>query len=213
MIELTEEQALVMEQQQDPLQVINPRTREVFVVIRQEIYALTSDEVSEQKNTDPIALPVTSIPEMSESIWLALAALRRDLPELMANRKTRGKYVCYRRDQRVAVGKNYRSVIAEVVRLNIPEDEYIVEKVQPGAGSVEEEELDRSFLGNPVGLVEEFGGVSRRRSLIGPLSSSMRNPSESCPAYSTTCRSPKKREKSSSTVSGCMCGPTKSSCG
>lgn len=42
MIELTEEQALALEKQKAPLQVVNPRTREVFVLIRQEVYALTS---------------------------------------------------------------------------------------------------------------------------------------------------------------------------
>ena len=41
MLELTEKQALALEKQTTPLQVINPRTQEVFVLIRQEVYALT----------------------------------------------------------------------------------------------------------------------------------------------------------------------------
>ncbi len=41
MIELTEKQALTLEQQKAPLQLINPRTQEVFVLIKQEVYALT----------------------------------------------------------------------------------------------------------------------------------------------------------------------------
>jgi hypothetical protein len=41
MIELTEEQALAMEQQKAPLQVLNPRTQEVFVLIRRDVYQLT----------------------------------------------------------------------------------------------------------------------------------------------------------------------------
>ena len=40
-IELSEKQALALEQQKAPLQVINPRTQEVFVLIKQEVYALT----------------------------------------------------------------------------------------------------------------------------------------------------------------------------
>ncbi|MCI0704351.1 MAG: hypothetical protein L0241_25105 [Planctomycetia bacterium] len=41
MIELTEEQAQALEQQQVPLQLINPHTREVFVLIRKNVYDLT----------------------------------------------------------------------------------------------------------------------------------------------------------------------------
>lgn len=41
MIELTQEQALAMEQQKAPLQVVNPRTQEVYVLVRQDVYKLT----------------------------------------------------------------------------------------------------------------------------------------------------------------------------
>jgi hypothetical protein len=41
MIELTEEQARAMEAQKAPLQVLNPRTQEVFVLIRKDVYDLT----------------------------------------------------------------------------------------------------------------------------------------------------------------------------
>ncbi len=41
MIELTEEQAAALEKQQAPLQLINPRTREVYVLIRRNVYDLT----------------------------------------------------------------------------------------------------------------------------------------------------------------------------
>jgi hypothetical protein len=41
MIELTEEQARALETaHENPAQVLNPRTREVFVLVRQDIYQL-----------------------------------------------------------------------------------------------------------------------------------------------------------------------------
>jgi hypothetical protein len=47
MIELTEEQMQALEKQmQGPLRVMNPRTKEVFVLIRQDIYKLTSGILS-----------------------------------------------------------------------------------------------------------------------------------------------------------------------
>jgi hypothetical protein len=41
MIELTPEQAQAMSEQKAPLQVLNPVTQEVFVLIRKEVYDLT----------------------------------------------------------------------------------------------------------------------------------------------------------------------------
>lgn len=40
MIELTEEQVVAMEGQKAPPQVVHPRTQDVFVLIRQDVYAL-----------------------------------------------------------------------------------------------------------------------------------------------------------------------------
>jgi hypothetical protein len=41
MIELTEEQARALEVQASPLHVRNPRTGEVYVLVRQDVYNLT----------------------------------------------------------------------------------------------------------------------------------------------------------------------------
>lgn len=46
MIELTEEQARAMEAQKAPLQVLNPLTQEVFVLIRKDVYDLTCSIVT-----------------------------------------------------------------------------------------------------------------------------------------------------------------------
>ena len=41
MLELTEQQAQALEAQKAPLRLVNPRTREVFVLLRQDVYDLT----------------------------------------------------------------------------------------------------------------------------------------------------------------------------
>jgi hypothetical protein len=38
MIELTEQQAQAMEEEKAPMHVMNPRTQEVFVLIRQDVF-------------------------------------------------------------------------------------------------------------------------------------------------------------------------------
>jgi hypothetical protein len=135
-VELTPElQKALDESGGKPPVVVDQRTQQTYVLIRSEVYQrLTGSPTPAQ----PFVIP--------EGIRLSKAALRRDLPELLANRRTRGKYVCYHKDKRVAVERDYLSVIAEVVRLNIPEDEYIVESVEPSAGSEEEEEVESRFV-------------------------------------------------------------------
>jgi hypothetical protein len=41
MIELTEQQSKAMEEEKSPLHLLDPRTKEVFVLIRQDVYKLT----------------------------------------------------------------------------------------------------------------------------------------------------------------------------
>ncbi len=41
MIELTAEQVQALEEQKAPLHVLNPRTQEVYVLIRQDVYNVT----------------------------------------------------------------------------------------------------------------------------------------------------------------------------
>jgi hypothetical protein len=51
MIELTEEQVKAMEAQKSPLQVVNPQTQEIFVVIRKKVYDLTCSIVGGQRGS------------------------------------------------------------------------------------------------------------------------------------------------------------------
>lgn len=45
MIELTEEQSRALEAEKSPLHLVNPRTKEVFVLIRKNVYDLTCNLV------------------------------------------------------------------------------------------------------------------------------------------------------------------------
>ena len=84
--------------------------------------------------------------EIPQGIIRARAALRRDLPALLADRRTRGKWACYSSDARIAIGTDYTALIRECVQRRIPDDEYVIERVAPNAGSEEEEEIDSRFI-------------------------------------------------------------------
>ncbi len=83
-----------------------------------------------------------------DGIRMAQVAFLRDFTSLMANRKTRGKYVCYHKDQLVAVTNDYRAIIQEVVTKGWPRDESLILKVVPGEDRAEQDILDEAEI-NP----------------------------------------------------------------
>jgi hypothetical protein len=91
-----------------------------------------------------VAPPPFRVPE---GIRRSRAAIRRDLPSLL---RKRGKFVCYRGDERVGIGE-YRTLMAECNRRGFRDDEFVIELIGAMAGSEEEEEIDR----RPEGPDEE----------------------------------------------------------
>jgi hypothetical protein len=49
MVELTEEQVNALDAERKPLHILNPRTKEVFVLVRLDVYDLTCNIVGGQK--------------------------------------------------------------------------------------------------------------------------------------------------------------------
>ena len=70
------------------------------------------------------------------------AALRRDLPVLLADRRTRGKWACYSGETQIGIGTDYFALVDEVVRRGISDGEFVIERLAPGAGSDEDGEIE-----------------------------------------------------------------------
>ena len=96
----------------------------------------------------PELTPKSKAPEIvvPERILKARAALRRDLPALLKDRRVRDKWACYSAEGRVGIGNDYLALIRECVMRGIPADAFIIERVEPGAGSDEEEEIESRFV-------------------------------------------------------------------
>src|SRR6185436_13266131 len=94
--------------------------------------------------TTPPTPPAEAEPplEIPEGILKARAHLRADLPGLLASRWTRGKWALYSQDGRVKIGRDYLKLVGEVIRRDIPDGDYVIERIRPGAGSDEEEEIE-----------------------------------------------------------------------
>jgi hypothetical protein len=76
--------------------------------------------------------PKAAEPVVPEGIRRARAAFLRDFAALMADRATRGKFVCYHNDALAAVAKDYRAAVRAAVAKNIPEDASLIFRVAPG---------------------------------------------------------------------------------
>lgn len=77
--------------------------------------------------------------EVPEGIRRARAAFLRDFDNLVADRKTRGKFVCYHNDIMIAVHSTYRGAAQVLLKNNIPENEFLIIEVTPA--SAHEEQL------------------------------------------------------------------------
>jgi hypothetical protein len=92
----------------------------------------------EPTRDDAVSEPTSQLDfVVPEGVQQARAAFLRDFAKLMADRKTRGKYVCYHKDQLIAVNKDDVPLIRELVARNIPENESLIFKVTPGAEYLE----------------------------------------------------------------------------
>jgi hypothetical protein len=88
--------------------------------------------------------PEPSAPEILVAVGIpkARAALRRDLPALLNDRRVRGKWACYSSEGPIGIGDDYLALIRECVSRGIADDAFIVERVAPGAARDEEEEIE-----------------------------------------------------------------------
>ncbi len=77
-----------------------------------------------------------------EGIRIARLALLRDFDELMANQKTRGKFVCYHLDKLVAINKDYLALIRELNAKNLPSNASLILLVEPSEAIAERDALE-----------------------------------------------------------------------
>jgi len=81
-----------------------------------------------------------------KGVQKARVAFLRDFAKLLADRKTRGKFVCYHNDQLILINRDYVALIREMVARNIPENASVVFHVVPAAEAEERAFADEAEL-------------------------------------------------------------------
>jgi hypothetical protein len=129
---LTTEQRRLVELAGDrPVRIEDSEMHQAYVLIRAEVYERVRDLI-EPRSGDEIHIP--------EGIRKSQEAFFRDLPELLKDRKLRGKYVAYHGNERVKVSKSETEVIRECLRRGLQSDRYDIFVIRPQ--SPEPEEVD-----------------------------------------------------------------------
>lgn len=130
-LELTPEQSQALAAEGEQLVLVDPRTQQGYRLVSEEKFLPVRAVMIE--DSDEVYY------EFPEPILKARAAMRRDLPALLKSWWTRGKWACYTAQGKVGVSRNFVYLIRECNKRGIPETDYIIERIKPGAVSTAEE--------------------------------------------------------------------------
>ena len=127
---LTPEQRTLVEQAGDrPVRIEDPEMRHAYVLIRADVYERVRDVL------EPTSVLDLQIPD---GIRKSQEAFFRDLPDLLKDRKLRGKYVAYHGDERVGVACDDEPLIRECLRRGLRREEYDILVIEPQSDAPEE---------------------------------------------------------------------------
>jgi len=149
--ELTNEQRQLMAEHTGcPVEVVDPLTQRSYVLIPREEYERMRSLLGDVQEPGP------KPPEARGSVPLGICrsqeALRRALPQLLAQRKLRGQWVCYAGNECIGIGRSKASLVRACVQRGLDDDAFYVWKIEPHELAEEEE------LGPPSpALMEEEG--------------------------------------------------------
>jgi hypothetical protein len=133
MIELTEQQRRALAERGCPAEVVDPATQHTYVLLAADQY----EQVRGLLEHPPREEPVIAV---APGIRRSQAAMRRDLPGLLADPRLRGKFVAYHGDERVGIADRMWDLIEECQRRGLADDTYDIGVIEP-VTLIEEEEV------------------------------------------------------------------------
>lgn len=135
-IELTDEQRQALQSDQGkPLDVVDPATKQRYVLLAHEQYERVRTLLEQPSPTVSTGVP-PGILRSQQAFW-------RDLPELLKNKKNHGQWACYQGDVRIGIAKNSDDLVRECLRRGLKEDQYDLDVIEHHARPAwEVEEID-----------------------------------------------------------------------
>lgn len=134
---LTAEQRRLVEQAGDrPVRIKDAEMHQEYVLIRAEVYERVRDLIEPRSDGD-VRVP--------EGIRKSRQAFFRDLPGLLEDRRLWGRYVAYRGDERMKIGRSEIEVVQECLRRGFSDDEYDVFIIESQSSEPEEVEYPSAW--------------------------------------------------------------------
>ena len=131
-IGLTPEQRRLVEEAGDrPVRIEDSEMHQAYVLMRADVYERVRNVI------EPRSVLNLQVPE---GIRKSQEAFFRDLPELLKDRRLRGKYVAYHGDERIGISRDDTKLIRECLRRGLKREEYDILIIEPQ--SAEPEEID-----------------------------------------------------------------------
>ena len=129
-IELTEQQRRLAQEGQ-PIDLIDPRTNEAYVLLARQRF----------EQICPLLTTQAPLPAIPEGIRLSQEALRRDLPELLQQKRLVGQWVAYHRHERIGISRDAVALFRACVKRGLDDDEFYGGWIDP-CELIEEEEVE-----------------------------------------------------------------------
>jgi len=139
-LELTEQQRMALANRpHGPIEMIDPVTRRQYVLIAAEEFQRAAGAFS------PEAQPPNPVPDaVPPGISKSQAALRCDLPALLASKTLYHGWVAYHGDEQIGVARTKIALIAECRRRGLSHDQYYVAWIDESE-LIEEEDVQFSL--------------------------------------------------------------------
>jgi hypothetical protein len=146
MTTLTPELKQAIEQAGDGLvRLQDPQTQQTYVLLKAEVYESIREALGEGGQQAAVSPPAianaarrTEEGVVPEGIRRSQEAFFRDLPALLKDRRLRGKWVAYHRDERITSGPTQTDVIKECNQRGLKSNEYDVFVIERQAQEPEE---------------------------------------------------------------------------
>jgi hypothetical protein len=106
----------------EPVRIEDPETQTTYVLIRAEVY----DQIKPLPGYENLLTD-----EVPEGIRLSRDAFLGDLPELLARKRLRGRWVLYHGRKRIGIWRNPRRMGREIMKLGLRRDEYYAGVICP----------------------------------------------------------------------------------
>jgi hypothetical protein len=105
-----------------PVSIIDPLTHDAYVLVRAEVFARLA-AVPQPPSHQPN-------PEIPPLVLRSQQAFWQDLPELLKDKRNRGKWVAYHGEERVAVRRSDVDAYQECFRRGLKHEEFYVGRIE-----------------------------------------------------------------------------------